>query len=148
MNSVGDIYTNIRCLLNSSLTLSHSLQFFLQLLSHHLAELWFLHVCSSDAYSRACTCAQPLPDPSFPSSGRVHSGCRCSAICSGSAGGPSWPSLIHANSPYSMLLQTSPLWSAAEIMTPSPLPPNREHYNVNTAKMLWTNVPYHANSIW
>lgn len=47
-----------------------------------------------------------------------------------------------------MLLQTSPLWSTADIMTPSPLPPNREHYNVNTVKILWTNVPYHVNSIW
>lgn len=80
---------NIRRLLNSflSLSLSHSLHISLQLLSHHLARLWFLHACSSDAYGRVCMCAEPLPDPSFPSSRLVHSGCRCSAICSVSVQG-------------------------------------------------------------
>lgn len=34
-----------------------------------------------------CVCAKPLPDPSFPSSRLVHSGCRCSAICSVSVQG-------------------------------------------------------------
>lgn len=98
---------------------------------------------------RVLSLSRSLVSIQWTSSQRMQVLCNLFTLCSGLAGGPLWPSLIYTNSPYTggMLLQTSPLWSAVDIMTPSPLPPNREHYNVNTVKMLWTNVLYHANSI-